>query len=1658
MGGKNKASAAAAAAAMQKAGLGSTGFVGFDAFSAVGSNSAGFGTGQSDSKMSALYEGTLDEARTAFKSLSKKDTYTKAKLLQELEVLVKNEGIAKEEVRAMWRHFLYQYTRISRLADPRLRERGAVLLECFALRVPKLVQKSSSLYLCELLCSLGDSANLDVRRAARGAFDAVAPTKADKTKLFENGWDQVSKSIANLIMPEIGTLKNAEEKEAAGRLQGDLIGGTVSVFELVDRETFILLVGQILKSDNRASVWKALLTNQTDDVRAQACQLASTLAREAILELDGVELFDKTFCIQLCNVLGKETAAQVLARCMDAVLSVIDVLGKRTGEDQSDFFQVVGDYRKTFFPALWKLMKDGSRGVGSPVYQYFLPLLSMIPARIWDDFNAQVLASKWLEELWSAMLVSDTLGPHVIPALLRAYVECIAFLLKSGKAVESIHVSRVLEYFLSESQRFKVGKDLPVVLKMALAHLPPNSSVWEAIQSCLVDGFRENSTKANRVAEVIVASGSLQKVTEIARELVLEFYLSDNSSVRAIGAIFPVANVSVSEIDADALAARLAGSQHEPEYLQLLLRLVENSDHGSQLWRKFWAGTAPSSANGTVLNALGDALGLVFSPGATAITVIVDDLQTCINAKVVEALVGLGWLTKAHQQELFKQCSTLLETFIDSVFQEPTGGEIIPESSDLICEAATISRFLGEESPKGVAHALIAQEIEGVPLPNFQTCSDQVKAELKAWLRECTQQSSSDWMQVPEASATWARLASWFGDTRELLCNFQGPPDRLVLTAMHVSEEVLPGECLGFDEPPSLLWKLIWASSAEHDWRDAVLIPYVIADQDRFLKVVANGVELDELDLDCTQPLLQAASRNRAEVFDECVDAVLWPAVAQERVSLKTLLTTVSSAGMSLKRQGLLTQLSELYAQRVVQCIPQDKHEKVRERADVLAQDYMSQDGIPDKEPEIDVSAGHGDAEVDGNTAAVVPVSEREEFAVDEEVIYLKGGDEFAGVVKAVHLDDPSEAYYTVELKDRELQTTAARLRAKLVKPKTLEELNQLLAQARKNGDHKESLRLMKLQPTLVPKPVDSFDARKQALEAARARRLRAQEELTKARRRLGTVGDGGGGGGDGRVSQTSLGEASEKAQANEGPVPISQLSRREQHLLSAERLEALAIVLGRDWFAGKVEREELGSLMLATLCLEYIAPPQAITMLFRAYDPADSMTNVVRGVLRLLRVTSVYFGADELGLPEEVSAYLERSTMACLTNFQSAPELSHLSCDALASLPDTSAELERPYKIVLDETCNFLQGAENAVKPEKGMCQLLERVPCSLVLETEKARSGSLIELFGDLKCSSQLFLSCMTLLQRCCKESDELVAEWWGFQEKIFQAVPDQTSEVLPLNPTPWCILLNLVRKIRVIEPHAKETIGDRIQDLGVVPGALRWSLLSEDFDTDPLKQLVALLTLRVLPVLSRRWYTDSVEVRRSDFDKIRMRLRKVIAERIAQEEMDEILAANRAHLFETALPGEVADETELGTISVSTSIKSRAVIALYEKEDCSVEIRISLPPAFPLDPVTVEGTKQVGLQKDRWQRIVLQMTTMLSSQDATLLDAVLFWKFNMDKEFEGMEPCPICYAVAHAVDRSLPKLRCKTCKNCFHSMCLVKWFKTSHKNDCPLCKQPF
>ncbi|NXW03176.1 LTN1 ligase, partial [Fregetta grallaria] len=134
------------------------------------------------------------------------------------------------------------------------------------------------------------------------------------------------------------------------------------------------------------------------------------------------------------------------------------------------------------------------------------------------------------------------------------------------------------------------------------------------------------------------------------------------------------------------------------------------------------------------------------------------------------------------------------------------------------------------------------------------------------------------------------------------------------------------------------------------------------------------------------------------------------------------------------------------------------------------------------------------------------------------------------------------------------------------------------------------------------------------------------------------------------------------------------------------------------------------------------------------------------------------------------------------------------------------------------------------------------------------------------------------------------------------------------------------------------------------------------------------------------------------------------------------------------------------------------AREVIATYSVDDIFIELIIQLPSNYPLGSITVESGKRVGVAVQQWRNWMLQLSTYLTHQNGSIMEGLSLWKNNVDKRFEGVEDCMICFSVIHGSNYSLPKKACRTCKKKFHSACLYKWFTSSNKSTCPLCRETF
>ncbi|CAB4056024.1 LTN1 [Lepeophtheirus salmonis] len=142
----------------------------------------------------------------------------------------------------------------------------------------------------------------------------------------------------------------------------------------------------------------------------------------------------------------------------------------------------------------------------------------------------------------------------------------------------------------------------------------------------------------------------------------------------------------------------------------------------------------------------------------------------------------------------------------------------------------------------------------------------------------------------------------------------------------------------------------------------------------------------------------------------------------------------------------------------------------------------------------------------------------------------------------------------------------------------------------------------------------------------------------------------------------------------------------------------------------------------------------------------------------------------------------------------------------------------------------------------------------------------------------------------------------------------------------------------------------------------------------------------------------------------------------------------------LWEEESQNIISSKTTFKNMTVGVRTSVREVVAVYSLDE------------------GIDRNQRIGVGHNQWRNWMLQLTTFLQHQNGSILEGLIIWKNNVDKRFEGVEECCICFYILHGANHQLPKLSCRTCKKKFHSACLYKWFSTSNNSTCPMCRNLF
>ncbi|KAK3674595.1 hypothetical protein LTR78_005681 [Recurvomyces mirabilis] len=150
-------------------------------------------------------------------------------------------------------------------------------------------------------------------------------------------------------------------------------------------------------------------------------------------------------------------------------------------------------------------------------------------------------------------------------------------------------------------------------------------------------------------------------------------------------------------------------------------------------------------------------------------------------------------------------------------------------------------------------------------------------------------------------------------------------------------------------------------------------------------------------------------------------------------------------------------------------------------------------------------------------------------------------------------------------------------------------------------------------------------------------------------------------------------------------------------------------------------------------------------------------------------------------------------------------------------------------------------------------------------------------------------------------------------------------------------------------------------------------------------------------------------------------------------------------------------VKEEPEYEKMHVRVGMRSKEINVSYEIDEQTMAIKVILPEAYPLAAAQVVGVSRVAVKEDKWQSWLRNCQGVITFSNGSITDGLSAWRKNVVGALKGQTECAICYSIIDST-KQLPTKKCPTCKNLFHGNCLYKWFKTSNASTCPLCRNAF
>lgn len=1323
-----------------------------------------------------------------------------------------------------------------------------------------------------------------------------------------------------------------------------------------------------------------------------------------------------------------------------------------------EFWSQPESLRKGFFPELFRHFDRAGNGAGFTALSNSVVFLSMIPPAIWEAYGVENLSSEYLNRLWPPAQSKST--DH--SSSLRAELECISFLLRRSD----------LKAVVGPTLDLKIAQVLDAVLA------PANES-FRLDQETFATLLRVLPNEQPRFHQVLCANKSLQaRVSFIERALKC---LRTTDFERIV-----------------------AGYGNRPFENECFLTLNEST--------RAYVDAKFDSNLGQAICALldvGQRLGLWTNVAYQIGLLLVEAMKTAITTPDAVTAKIAARLIRANQES----CADLLFTAFVGV----------PDGALLFNELVVVTPRKRYESAGVLVKSCLNDDGEH----NLWIGDDEKR--IASWIDVST--ANKRRLAASEAAATAIERKA-FDDSSLWICKslraYGDHPQtasevvlQWFLGQEHLFSAETPFDTVVIEDVASWLNSNSAWTSVDHRVKWASLCAMIMIPTRRFTSLPYPDSFAILLSLD-----VLAMETIRHFFNDEVGDAAWW-AISKRSPDCDVVLPQFDSElGMRTASAALSNVASSLCDERAfhvllascdfegaqlvelfLKAIQIDTEFALYVAAHALAE-AAEQNASLDEQKSIENALNEAmlkcsqaiisAAEMQRVTTEVSLVDMESPSASPPPLTIFKSGDavwyrpkddsKAAATVVARHDEGIAmeDSFYTIrwwgEDHVRETQTTPDRLAlrdskgvigqaaALCVVPEqmTLAQVQKLLAEARITGNRQESIRLMKLQAELLPKPKDTNEERARV----EAERIKAHEDWKTSRRLKGTH------------------QSEDDDHVNDDHGQHAPTQDKWEDRVSNALLRVSRFVWRKDVGMSAQERSPL--VLAITWALPLVAP--SVTKW--TDEEIIAVCRVSRFALALCRLG----GTQD---PPVFSKFLNRVLVVAFSH-----ELTD-AVDLMAVLikdPNTSME-SLHGRLLMGFVASSLE------------TDFTKR--CAEIIPRMRFPSRLVVEKFNDLfarmvqDCSPSS-LACFDVLYRypfissVASSSTTSSLEVQGSdvdqskefeEEPVLKILPSALVKFLELtfldpdsNPThvvvepgmtlAWMLMLRLSSVAWGMSPSSREIISAWLRHdnlahsvLGLIAAHLDFNIsesipidhqelddpefvqkqiarevqsssaaiAAKEITTSKLCARAFFQTTHVLPALVRMWWSDYV-VNRGEKENIMRFTSRFVTPFVLKRDMKEL---------NDAVNTKAWDPKEL-LVWGSSSTKTVSISSF--RDDSTLEMEISFPDAYPLFPPDVQCVKQIGVKPEKWKRWALQIIQLLSKRDGTLSDAVTLWKDNLDKEFEGVEPCPICYSVLHASDSSLPRLPCKTCKNVFHGACLSKWFASSHQSLCPLCKTSF